>query len=227
MKKVVIVNKVVKDKYTSYLDEMFDLSKLEYEKHFNVPETSDYPIDWNIGVIVGSSGSGKSTALSVMNPDKLEVVLDNSLGIIQQFQDKSPEEVVEVFNAVGLSSVPTWITPPNKLSTGERFRFDIAYSILRTDGVIYIDEFTSVVNRNVAHVVSYALQKYIRKKNRKIVLVSCHYDIIDWLTPDWVFNTARPDDGVVKIIYGDKFSKVLRPEEMFTEMVEVKSYDEV
>lgn len=32
------------------------------------------------------------------------------------------------------------------------------------------------------------MQKYIRKHDRQFVGVSCHYDIVDWLQPDWIFE---------------------------------------
>ena len=37
--------------------------------------------------------------------------------------------------------------------------------------VILIDEFTSVVDRDVAKTMSNALQKYIRKQNKKIIIL--------------------------------------------------------
>jgi GNAT superfamily N-acetyltransferase len=53
---------------------------------------------------------------------------------------------------------------------------------------ILCDEFTSVVDRQVAQIGSHAVQKYIRANKRKFVAVSCHYDIVDWLQPDWIFE---------------------------------------
>ena len=50
------------------------------------------------------------------------------------------------------------------------------------------DEWTSVVDRNVAAVMSHSLQKKARRENKKIVLLSCHYDVLDWLNPDWVID---------------------------------------
>src|SRR5262249_25494417 len=32
--------------------------------------------------------------------------------------------------------------------------------------------------------------KYIRRNKRKLVAVSCHYDILEWLQPDWVLEPA-------------------------------------
>ena len=50
-------------------------------------------------------------------------------------------------------------------------------------------EFTSVVDRQVAQIGSFAMQKAIRKTDKKFIAVTCHFDVEDWLLPDWVFNT--------------------------------------
>ena len=42
--------------------------------------------------------------------------------------------------------------------------------------------------------MSFALQKYIRRTNKRIILASCHYDIMEWLMPDW---TCSPQKGGV------------------------------
>lgn len=53
-----------------------------------------------------------------------------------------------------------------------------------------VDEFTSVVDRTVAQIGSAAIQKTVRKHNQKFIAVSCHYDIAEWLEPDWVYQPA-------------------------------------
>jgi hypothetical protein len=74
------------------------------------------------------------------------------------------------------------------LSTGEKFRVDVARSIAEMKDVAVIDEFTSVVDRTVAQVGSAAVAKTVRKQNKKMIAVSCHYDIVEWLEPDWVYQ---------------------------------------
>jgi GNAT superfamily N-acetyltransferase len=55
-----------------------------------------------------------------------------------------------------------------------------------------VDEFTSVVDRNVAKSACVALRRYVTRRGLKnIVLASCHYDILEWLQPDWWFDTAN------------------------------------
>ena len=57
--------------------------------------------------------------------------------------------------------------------------------------MILVDEYTSVVDRNVAKSMSNALQKYIRKEKKQIILATCHYDILEWLRPDWIYDLNK------------------------------------
>jgi len=144
----------------------------------------DTPKDFNIGVIVGSSGSGKSTLINRFGKEEEpKWHLDNA--IVSHFD--SPDEAINLLTAVGLNSIPSWYKPYRVLSNGEKFRADLARKV--KDGAV-IDEFTSVVDRNVAKAASVALTRYIKKNNIKnVVLSTCHRDILEWLEPDWVIDT--------------------------------------
>jgi ABC-type ATPase with predicted acetyltransferase domain len=103
----------------------------------------------------------------------------------------TPDEALNRLMAVGLNSIPAWVKPHSVLSNGEQFRADLAMKI--KDGAV-IDEFTSVVDRNVAKASSVALSRFIKKNNIKnLVVSSCHRDVVDWLEPDWVIDT---DNGL-------------------------------
>ena len=55
------------DDYTNYVYEAFDIQnkeETEVEVSFNLSDAKNF--DWNIGVIYGSSGSGKTTILKRM-----------------------------------------------------------------------------------------------------------------------------------------------------------------
>jgi GNAT superfamily N-acetyltransferase len=58
--------------------------------------------------------------------------------------------------------------------------------------LIVFDEFTSVVDRTVAMVCSAAIAKGIRngRIGGRFVAVTCHYDVADWLEPDWTLDMA-------------------------------------
>ncbi len=164
-----------------------DIDVIKKLKHnFNI--NADIDTDYNVGLIVGASGSGKTTfAEKFIGISKN--VLDLEIPIVEQFHEKyTYEECADFLLSVGLSSVPCWIRPAKTLSNGQKFRAEVALQIANTDGIICVDEWTSVVDRTVAKIMSHAIQKFARKQNRKIVLLSCHYDIIEWLLPDWVID---------------------------------------
>src|SRR5690606_35921761 len=70
-----------------------------------------------------------------------------------------------------------------------RARAEAALLLARdADGISVVDEWTSVVDRTVAKAMSHCVQKHARRSGSRIVLLSCHYDVHDWLNPDWVLD---------------------------------------
>lgn len=167
----------------------YDLQSNSIEEHF--AGSIDLPDSWQIGLIVGNSGTGKTTIAKELFPDAYITNFEYSG---ESLLDDMPQEasmtsITSVLTSVGLASVPTWLKPYSVLSNGEKMRCDLARAILTPNEMFVFDEFTSVVDRNVAKVGSFAMQKAIRKTNKKFIAVSCHDDIEDWLLPDWVFDT--------------------------------------
>jgi len=152
----------------------------------------ELPEHWDIGLIVGGSGTGKTTIAKELFAT--ELISDYEYihkSVIDDMPKKcSFEEITKTFYNVGFGSVPSWLKPYNVLSNGEKMRVDLARSILERDFIVF-DEFTSVVDRNVAKTACIALNKSIKKLNKKFVAISCHYDIIEYLQPDWVFDTKE------------------------------------
>lgn len=172
---------------TNYVKGRFDINKDVVTEEFSI--NFEFPEKWNIGVIVGGSGTGKSTiAKELFDIDNFSFG-DGS--IIDEIKtDKSLDEIINVFNKVGFSSPPSWLKPFQVLSNGQKMRVELAQAILSNKEIICFDEFTSVVDRQVAKMASYCVQKYIKKNNKQFVAVACHYDILDWLEPDWVLDTS-------------------------------------
>jgi ABC-type ATPase involved in cell division/GNAT superfamily N-acetyltransferase len=173
---------------------MFDVSP---QKRLTKTWEIDMPVeeeDWEIGIIVGPSGAGKTTiAKKIFGEENYFAGVNgfdwsHQKAFISEYPEKiTNKELTKTLTMVGFSSPPSWLLPFDKLSNGQKFRAEMARIILETDEIAIVDEFTSVVDRNVAKVCSFAVQKLVRERKKKLVAVSCHYDIIDWLEPDWVY----------------------------------------
>jgi ABC-type lipoprotein export system ATPase subunit/GNAT superfamily N-acetyltransferase len=190
---ITLTSKIQNDKYTEYVYNAFDIQNRE-ETQVTIPMNLDglNSFEWNIGVIYGGSGSGKSTILKELGGSK-DVKFDDDKPLISNFDWLEPEEATRVLTSIGLSSVPTWLRPFRLLSNGEQYRAYLAYlvSSAKDGDTILIDEYTSVVDRDVAKAMSFALQKYIRRENKKIILASCHFDIMEWIMPDWIYSPSK------------------------------------
>lgn len=169
---------------TDKVREVFTIEKKEFhtfEKH--QIDSSLIPADFNIGLIVGSSGSGKSILLEEFG--QANYYTWDKKAIASHFKDY--EDAEKRLLGCGLNSIPMWLVPYNILSTGQKYRADTAKSL--SDGVIF-DEFTSVIDRNTAASLSNSIQKFIRKEEMEgIVFASVHRDIIEYLKPDWIYDT--------------------------------------
>lgn len=195
---------------------MFDLPLSERPALSFAVEVPSVDEDWQIGLVVGPSGSGKTTiarqAFGQYLCDKPEWPADKA--VVDGFGALSAKQITGLLTAVGFSSPPAWVRPYRVLSRGEQFRCDLARALAgamerREAGgrrledsqisglprglpIVAFDEFTSVVDRNVAQMGSAAVSKSIRNGNIpcRFVAITCHYDVAEWLEPDWVVDMA-------------------------------------
>ncbi|MEX2309652.1 MAG: hypothetical protein WD738_18920 [Pirellulales bacterium] len=198
---------------------MFDVPLAEKATERFQVELPDASEDWQIGLIVGPSGSGKSTIARRAFATELYTATDwpSDRAVLDCFGELSVRHVVDLFTAVGFGSPPSWVKPYHVLSNGERFRCDLARALAigfagarseergasdidsllapRSSPLVVFDEFTSVVDRNVAKVCSAAIAKGIRRGHLpcRFVAVTCHYDVAEWLEPDWVLDMATSE----------------------------------
>jgi ABC-type polar amino acid transport system ATPase subunit len=147
--------------------------------------------EWKIGVIVGRSGSGKTSIVKQFFPDAYIRGFDyTNKCVLDDFPiELETGEITKMLCSVGFVSPPDWLKEYDCLSRGEKMRVDIARALCLEQNKIVFDEFTSVVDREIAKVSAFAISKAVHRSKKKFIAVTCHYDVVDWLDSDWVFST--------------------------------------
>ncbi len=89
----------------------FTLDEVKLEKHF----TGNLPIEaepWSVGVIVGRSGTGKSTIAKQLFPDSYIRGFEyREPSILDDFPEGlSTSDITRALGSVGFSSPPDWLT---------------------------------------------------------------------------------------------------------------------
>lgn len=172
---------------TSKLQADFDIKFSHSDEHF--VGDIDIPQEWHIGVIVGGSGTGKTTIAQELFGDQYVRQFEYThKSVIDDMPQRNMKDIEQMFYAVGFGSVPSWLKPYAVLSNGEKMRVDLARALLEQDQVCF-DEFTSVVDRRVAETMCIATNKAIKRTGKQFIAVTCHYDVVEWLDADWVFDT--------------------------------------
>lgn len=146
----------------------YDMTASHTEEHFvgdiNLPDK------WNVGLIVGRSGTGKTTIARELFGDNIIDGYEYTHASVLDDMPKtaSVQEICQALTSVGFASPPSWLKPYSVLSNGEKMRCDLARAILEKRDLFVFDEFTSVVDRNVAQIGSLAMQKAIRRGGAEI-----------------------------------------------------------
>jgi GNAT superfamily N-acetyltransferase len=103
---------------------------------FDVPPLCDdwlalSNVEWRIGLIVGPSASGKTALARHLFGESYYQAADwpRDRALVDCFEPLTIHQITRLFTAVGFSSPPSWIKPYHVLSTGERFRCDLARAL--------------------------------------------------------------------------------------------------
>lgn len=90
---------------------MFDLQTENIKEHFkgNIEIEN---LSWNIGIIYGASGTGKSTiAKEVFGKDNFFNGIYKEKSVIEDMPDLPIKDICQMFNSVGFSSPKSWLKP--------------------------------------------------------------------------------------------------------------------
>ncbi len=158
----------------------------------------------NIMFISGTSGSGKSVLLNILNQDydkNLNVTfkennseqfkvsylkpIQSDLPIIEYFSQRHGIEMsLSALNRAGLSEAFVYLKPYSMLSRGQQYRARFAELILDDSDIWLLDEFCSDLDVITANVVSNNLRKLILRYSKiAIVAAANHEHFIETLRP--------------------------------------------
>ncbi|MDO5309987.1 MAG: ABC transporter ATP-binding protein [Planctomycetia bacterium] len=163
---------------------------------FEEPPKPEEP--WKIGAILGPSGAGKTAVANALYRDAFRPDGNRPWkkggALIEQFDEIPVEKIFEALNAVGLCAPTLWLQEIETLSTGERFRAELARALLlSTHELVVFDEFANYVDRVAAQNIARSLRKAFDHNlfpQRKLLVVSCRYDFCEALQPDWTLDLA-------------------------------------
>lgn len=174
-------------------------------KEFVVFDNTDVEIQQgDIVYITGQSGGGKSTLLrelaKKMTESGLKVADLNSIEHdnrpIADQVGENLKEGLDVLGIAGITDAYIWLNSFDSLSDGQRYRFKLAKLIESKADVWIADEFLAVLDRTVAKVVAFNIQKIARKLGTTVLVATTHEDMVTDLDPN-VFIDKRYREKVV------------------------------
>eukprot|EP00928_Gymnodinium_smaydae_P034745 TRINITY_DN24556_c0_g3_i1.p1 TRINITY_DN24556_c0_g3~~TRINITY_DN24556_c0_g3_i1.p1 ORF type:complete len:937 (-),score=84.88 TRINITY_DN24556_c0_g3_i1:320-3130(-) len=157
---------------------------------------SDLPGGYRIGVLIGPSGTGKSSILREVATSSSDVYPGNKDVAAALTDVVGKDMAFELLDAVALPW-PCCLRSRSVLSTGEGGRADAAMALAvaiahKTTSKVALDEWTSVLDRATAKLTCEKLSSWLRETAAVpgVVFATVHEDIVRWLKPDWAFHTS-------------------------------------
>ena len=174
-----------------------------------------------ITYVTGPSGDGKSTLIEETRQrlNKLKKVTCINCSEVDAFDFSSSQLVInrlgeDVTQAMGylakagLGDASLMLRQVNQLSGGEQMRLLIAKMIelgelySRNQVVMLFDEFTSVLDRLTAKVVSRQIRKWVSRTGVHLMVGTAHDDLVESLKPDVMVYAQDGDYEVVDVSLG-------------------------
>ena len=108
----------------------------------------------------------------------------------------------------GLRTIPAWRRNLNQLSNGERQR--AVFALNYSNGILFCDEFTSLVDRYTALALCNSINKV---KPDNLIVASCHKDVAEFLDCDQIYDCDK------------RKWRSLRPSRVYTRRLEFRQVE--
>lgn len=188
-------------KRTLAVCEAFGLG-VDETRHFVVFD--DFSLDFNRGDLIcisGDSGGGKSLLLNAFkNFFGEEATCLNDLEVdpeetLIEGVGKEVTEAVKILSFCGLNDAFLFLRKYKELSEGQKYRYRLAKLMdLQDKRVWIIDEFCASLDRVMARVMAFLVQKVARKLGKTVVVASTHDDFLTDVQPDIVVKKGYERD---------------------------------
>jgi len=193
-------------KRTLAVSEAFGLG-IDEEKRFLVFD--NYTLDFHKGdliYITGDSGGGKTLLLNAFKSFFKEETLDASQISINPEETliegvgKDTKEAIEILTMCGLNDAFLFLRRFKELSDGQKYRYRLAKMINEKEKTIWVlDEFCATLDRVMARIVAYLLQKLARKLKKTVVVATTHQDLIEDFQPEILIEKGYESEVSTKV----------------------------
>ena len=175
---------------------------VDESQHFVVFD--DFSLEFNRGDLVcitGDSGGGKSMLLlsfkkffgeEAIGLDDLMVDPEETL---VEGVGKDVTEAIRLLSFCGLNDAFLFLRKYKELSEGQKYRYKLAKLMdLKDKSVWIVDEFCATLDRVMARVIAFLLQKVARRMGKTVVVASTHSDFLDDFQPDLLVKKGYERD---------------------------------
>jgi len=168
---------------------------IDEEQRF--PVFQDFQVEVKPGDIVyvtGESGGGKSVLLREL---KAAMEASGEFGVITTDWDlridldevlvhgvgRMVNEALETLSLAGLNDAFLWLRSYRQLSDGQKYRYKVAKMTDSGAFTWLFDEFAATLDREMARIVAFSVQKTARRLGRTVVAATTHTDLAEDLAP--------------------------------------------
>lgn len=175
----------------------------------------DFTLDFRKGdmiYVTGDSGGGKSLLLRAFKEFFGDQAIDISSvevdpeRVLVEGVGKDVKEAIEILSLSGLNDAFLFLRKYKELSEGQKYRFKLAKLVDSKSKTVWIlDEFCATLDRVMAKVISYSVQKIGRKLGKTVIVATTHEDLIEDFQPDIL--VVKGYEGEVKVVRNEAHPK--------------------
>lgn len=175
-------------------------------KHFIVFD--NFALDFCKGDLIfvtGDSGGGKTLLLKAFKKffgdeaiELGDLEIDPNETLIEGVGG-DVKEAIEILSLCGLNDAFLFLRRYKELSDGQKYRYKLAKLMdSKEKSVWIIDEFCASLDRVMAKIIAYLVQKVARKHGKTVIVGTTHRDVIDDFQPDITIEKGFERDVEVK-----------------------------